>query len=146
MFAKRHAEHGGPIGAAILMGCVCTVALVLYGALVDSNEDLFWALFSFSAVIFMLPYAGMVLAFLKLRFIDPDTVRPFRAPGGLWGAKLLAGICFIILVMTIGLFLYVPGEGLQKSTLYGVVGVLIIGEGLIRWARKTGINYDVRDQ
>ncbi len=146
MFAKRHAGHGGPIGAAILMGCVCTIALVLYGALVNSNEDLFWALFSFSAVIFMLPYAGMVLAFLKLRLSDPDTARPFRVPGGIWGARLMTATCFIILVMTIGLFLYVPGEGLQKSTLYGVVTVLIIGEGLIRWARKTGINHDHRDQ
>ena len=146
MFAKRHAEHGGPIGAAILMGCVCTIALVLYGALASSNEDLFWALFSFSAVIFMLPYAGMVLAFLKLRLSDPDTARPFRVPGGIWGARLMAWTCFIILLMTIGLFLYVPGEGLQQSTLYGVVAVLIIGEGLIRWARKTGIKHDLRDQ
>ena len=119
---------------------------MLYGALASSNEDLFWALFSFSAVIFMLPYAGMVLAFLKLRLSDPDTARPFRVPGGIWGARLMAWTCFIILLMTIGLFLYVPGEGLQQSTLYGVVAVLIIGEGLIRWARKTGIKHDLRDQ
>ena len=119
---------------------------MLYGALAESNEDLFWALFSFSAVIFMLPYAGMVLAFLKLRFSDPDAERPFKAPGGLLGAILLTGTCFIILVMTIGLFLYVPGEGLQASTLYGVISVLIIGEGLIRLARKTGNKNDIRNK
>ncbi|MEP1230415.1 MAG: APC family permease [Litorimonas sp.] len=131
MFAKTHAVHGGPVGAAVLMGFVCTIALVLYGALVSTNEDLFWALFSFSAVIFMLPYIGMVLAFLKLRKIDPDTPRPFRVPGGIWIARILTAVCFLILVMTVFLFLYVPEEGLQKSTLYGVVVVLLMGEGLI---------------
>ncbi len=148
LFAKRHHGHGGPIGAAILMGCVCTIALILYGALAETNEDLFWSLFAFSAVIFMMPYTGMVLAFAKLRQSDPNSPRPFKVPGGLWVARLLAGICALILLTTIILFLYVPGSGddagLQKSTLYGVIVVLIIGEFLIRFARKKNQTYDVK--
>lgn len=136
LFAKKHNEHGGPVGAAFLMGCVCTAALILYGGLAQSNEDLFWSLFSFSAVIFMLPYLGMVLAFAKLRMSEPDTERPFRVRGGKIGAFILAFICAVILLITIALFLYVPGEGLQFSTLYGVIAALIIGEGLIVWARR----------
>ena len=97
-------KQSAPQGAAILMGIVCTAALILYGGLASTNEDLFWSLFSFSAVIFMLPYIGMVLAFAKLRFSEPTAPRPFRVAGGTLGACLLSGICVIILFATIALF------------------------------------------
>ena len=137
-FAYSAENRSAPLGAAILMGVVCTAALILYGGLASTNEDLFWSLFSFSAVIFMLPYIGMVLAFAKLRFSEPTAPRPFRVAGGTTIACVLSGICVIILLATIALFLYVPDEGPQFATLYGVVVVLIVGELLIYRARKTG--------
>jgi len=138
IFAVRGEKHSGPKGAAICMGIVCTLALVLYGGLAESNEDLFWSLFSFSAVIFMLPYIGMVLAFLKLRTSDPDTDRPFTVAGGKPIALLLTALCVFVLVATIFLFLYVPGEGIQQPTLWGVIAVLLVGEILMRIARRQG--------
>lgn len=132
LFAIRHKKHGGPIGAAILMGFVCTCVLLLYGRVATSNADLFWSLFSFSAAIFMLPYLGMVIAFARLRFKDPGMPRPFRAPGGAAAACALAALCAATLLFAIALFLYVPGEGLQKPTLFGVGAVILLGEALIR--------------
>ena len=135
IFGRQHPEHGGPVGAAIMMGLVCTVALIVYGGLASSNADLFWSLFSFSAVIFMLPYIGLVLAFAKLRLLPNDQVDAFRVPGGNFVAMLLSGICALVLILSIVLFLYVPGEGLQKATLWGVIVVLIVGEILMRSSR-----------
>ncbi len=132
LFAIRHKKHGGPIGAAILMGIVCTSVLLLYGRVATSNADLFWSLFSFSAAIFMLPYLLMVIAFARLRFRDRTTPRAFRAPGGAVGACVLAALCATTLLFSIALFLYVPGEGLQKPTVLGVGAVLLFGEVLIR--------------
>ncbi len=132
VFAIRHPKHGGPIGAAILMGIVCTVVLLLYGRVATSNADLFWSLFSFSAAIIMLPYIGMSIAFARLRFKDPAAPRPFSAPGGRLAACILAGLCVITLAFSIVLFIFVPGEGLQMPTLIGVVAVLALGELLIR--------------
>lgn len=132
LFAIRHPRHGGPVGAAILMGLVCTAALLLYGRLATSNSDLFWALFSFSAAIIMLPYIGVAIAFARLRFKDPDAPRPFRAPGGKIVACVLAAMCAITLAFAIALFLYVPEEGLQKPTIIGVIIVIALGEILIR--------------
>ena len=132
IFAIRHPRHGGPVGAAILMGGVCTTVLLLYGRVATSNADLFWTLFSFSAAIFMLPYLGMVIAFARLRFKDRSTPRPFRAPGGMATACLLTALCAATLIFAIALFLFVPGEGLQKPTIIGVAIVLLIGELLIR--------------
>jgi amino acid transporter len=130
----RGERRGGPVGAAISMGIVCSTVLVLYGALSTSIGDLFWSLFSFSAVIFMLPYIAAFAAFVVLRVTDGRTTRPFRAPGGLAGACVLAGLCIATLALSIALFLVDPVEGVQSATVIGVVCALLIGEGLIRWA------------
>lgn len=132
IFGLRHSKHGGPVGAALMMGIVCTIALISYGLMAETNADLFWSLFSFSAVIFMMPYIGMALSFMKLRMKEPDARRPFRVSGGRFGAAILTVLTVTILLMTILLFLYVPEEGLQSSTLIGVIAVLIVGEMLIR--------------
>ena len=132
IWAWRHPGHGGPVGAAVMMGIVCTLVLVLYGRLAQSNEDLFWTLFSFSAVIFMLPYVGMCFAFIALRVKAVNEPRPFKAPGGMPGAVMLAGACILVLCVTMFLFLFTPGEGFQYATLWGVLAVLAIGDVLLR--------------
>lgn len=134
LFALRHPGHGGPVGAAALMGVVCTLVLVIYGRVATTNADLFWGLFSFSAAIFMLPYISVAAAFLRLRFIDADTPRPFRAPGGLVAAAFYATLCMVTLAFAVALFIYVPGDGWQAPTAAGVAIVLLIGEILIRIA------------
>lgn len=133
LFAME-SRRGTPVGAAITMGLVGTAVLLLYGFLAGSQEDLFWSLFAFSAVIFLLPYLGMVLAFLKMRTVDPGHHRPFAIPGGIVAAKFLAYLCFTILALSIVLFVYAPGEGIQWPVLLGAVTLMILGELAIRIA------------
>ena len=127
---------GTPLGSAVLMGAVSTVVLVLYGFLAGSNEDLFWSLFAFSAVIFLLPYQGMFLAFVKMRRVDPDHLRPYKVPGGIGTARALAWVCFAVLAISIVLFVYTPGEGLQLPVALGVIITLLIGEVVIRFSEN----------
>jgi amino acid transporter len=136
IFALEDKKRGTPVGAAVLMGLVSTLALVLYGLMSGSNEDLFWSLFAFSAVIFLLPYEGMLLTFVKMRVTDPDHPRPYRVPGGLAAARLAAWICFAVLALSIVLFMVTPGEGVHWAVVAGVVTTLIIGEVVIRFAEN----------
>ena len=136
VFAIENRKRGTPVGAAVLMGMVSTFALLLYGFLAGSNEDLFWSLFAFSAVIFLLPYEAMLLAFLKMRLTDPHHPRPYRLPGGMGSARAAAWLCFAVLALAIGLFLYTPGEGVEWAVLAGVVVTLAIGEVVIRFAEN----------
>jgi len=136
VFAIENLKRGTPVGAAVLMGVVSTFALLLYGFLAGSNEDLFWSLFAFSAVIFLLPYEAMLLAFLRMRRTDPHHPRPYRLPGGMGSARTAAWICFAILALSIGLFVYTPGEGVEWAVLTGVVVTLAIGEVVIRFAEN----------
>lgn len=136
LFAIESKARGTPIGAPIAMGIVSTIILVLYGLLPGSSGDLFWSLFAFSAVIFLLPYLGMLLAFVKMRKVDPDRPRPFKIPGGLFTARAAAYICFATLALAIVLFIYTPGEGIQWPVLLGAASMLGIGEILIRVAES----------
>ncbi|GAB3312750.1 APC family permease [Haliea atlantica] len=136
VFAVEHPTLGTPVGAAVLMGAVSSTVLILYGWLSVSNEDLFWALFAFSAVIFLLPYLGMLLAFLRLRETDPGHARPWRVPGGAAGAAICTWLCLLVLVLAIALFLYTPEVGVEWAVLAGVVVTLLLGEAVIRRAEK----------
>lgn len=86
VFAKTHATRGTPVGAAMLCSIVGTVFTLGYAALFSltggSIDQVFWNLFAFSSVIFLLPYIVMMLAFGKLRRLDPKRPRPYRVPGG----------------------------------------------------------------
>lgn len=136
IFAIENKSLGTPVGAAVLMGLVSTLVLVLYGFLSGSNEDLFWSLFAFSAVIFLLPYEGMLLAFVRMRIVDADHHRPYRVPGKLGAARLASWTCIAVLALSIVLFMYTPGDGLQLPVLVGVVVTLAIGEVVIRFAEN----------
>ncbi|TWX64865.1 APC family permease [Colwellia demingiae] len=127
-------KHGTPVGASILLGVSASILLILYGVMAGNNEDLFWSLFAFSGVIFMLPYVAVCTAFVKIREthigingkIAEDGT--FRFPGSPKFVKACAYLCAAILMVTITLFIYVPGEGVAWEVLWGAIGVIILGE------------------
>ena len=132
IFAIEHRSLGTPVGAAVMMGIVSTVALLLYGFIAASNADLFWSLFAFSAVIFLIPYVLLVFAFARMRKLDPERIRPYRVPGGDVVATLLSWLCGSLLILALVLFVYTPGEGIQQPVLIGALVVLAVGEITIR--------------
>lgn len=136
IFAMKSKRRGTPVGAAVTMGVVSSVVLLLYGFLVDSDQNLFWSLFSFSGVIFLIPYVAMVLAFFHFRLKAPHHKRPFKIVGGTVVAFFLTLCCVIILIAAITLFLYSPGEGVQWPVLIGVAIILLLGEVAICFSEK----------
>ena len=136
IFAREHPRLGTPVGAAVMMGTVATLAIVLYGVTAKSNSDLFWSLFAFSAAIFLIPYILLVLAFARMRSIDADRPRPYRVPGGDGLGRLFAGVCCLLLCAALVLFLYTPGRGIDAPVLYGFVAVMITGEIVVRVTEK----------
>jgi len=128
---REHPRYGTPVGTAVAMGVLTTLMLLAYGFLATSNEDLFWDLFASSAVLFLLPYLGAVGAFWYARRHDPDRPRPFRVPGGMPFATLITVVCISLLLMTVLLFMYVPGEGFNLLVVSVFVLSILLGEGAI---------------
>jgi len=140
IFSWTHKQHQAPIGAAIMASVISSSILILYGVLANNAEDLFWNLFSFSAIIFLMPYIAMHLAFIKLRLSDGKRYRPFKVPGGFTMGLMLSVLCISILSAAIALFFWVPGNPFDFTLLLQVGGsviiTLIIGEVLVRLGEK----------
>lgn len=138
VFAKLHPVYKTPANAAIITGLITTAVIVIYGFMAVDAEDLFWTLFAFSSVVFLLCYVFMFGAFLKLRKIDADRPRPYRVPGGEFGAWAMSILCLAFIVQAIVFFIYVPGEfdpTYAGSIIGGVLVTFLIGEWLISRGR-----------
>lgn len=114
------------------MGVFGSLVILLYGALAGSNEELFWNLFACSAVMFLLPYAGMVLSFARMRMVDAERERPYRMPVNRATAIVLAGYCAICIGISAIFLMYTPGTGFNWPVTIGVVIVMLLGEITIR--------------
>ena len=137
VFAYEHPRLGTPIGAAAMMGVVSTASLVIYGFIAESNADLFWSLFAFSAAIFFVPYVLLVFAFAKLRSSDADRPRPYRVPGGDGFGNLIAIVCGVALLAALVLLIYTPGIGIDRPVLIGFLTTMLGGEIIIRITEKS---------
>jgi amino acid transporter len=140
LFGKLHPTHRTPASAAIVTGIVSTVVIVIYGLFATTAEDLFWALFAFSSIVFLMPYLLMFAAFAKLRVTEASHPRPYRVPGGSLFARLASTICILFVLQAIVLFVWVPGEPLDTSQavplVVGVILTWIVGDVLIYRAQR----------
>jgi glutamate:GABA antiporter len=129
VFARTHPERGTPVGAAMLCSTVGTVVTVGYAVLFSLTDgavdDLFWNLFAFSSVIFLLPYIVMMLAFRKLRRVDPDRPRPYRVPGGPVVELLVAWVPALLLVVAAVFFVWNPFDFSAEVTGSIVIGLVV---------------------
>ena len=139
VFGKRSKKNDMPTGAALMNGIVATIVVVIGAFLPDSN--LFWSFFALNLVMFLLSYLPIFPAFLKLRKMDPDRERPFKAPGGAVMQKVLAIVPMALIVISV-IFTAVP-LAFDSETLaatlpitIGSVVFLIIGEIIIAVCRK----------
>ena len=136
VFGRLHPVHLTPASAAIITGVVSTVVMIVYGFLAADAEDLFWTLFAFSSIVFLLPYLLLFAAFVRLRMVDRERLRPYRVPGGNNVARFLAAVCAVFILQAIVLFVWVPGEATDwmkaASIGIGVLLTLAVGEWLIQ--------------
>ena len=70
------------------MGAIATAVTIATYALFGNNQGVFWAIFSLSSVVFLLPYVLMFPSLVVLRNKFPDQPRPYTVPGGKVGPWL----------------------------------------------------------
>lgn len=98
VFARKN-EHDAPVGANMQTAILATVALIVYGFMAGSADDLFWTLFAFGNALYFITYLFMLGAFIKLRYSQADATRPYKIPGGklmAWFMALSAGFFIVI--------------------------------------------------
>lgn len=139
VFAKENPKNDMPVGASIVNGVIASILVV--AAPFIPNENIFWAFFSLNVVALLLSYIMMFPAFLKLRKIDPNAVRPFKIPGPNWLMKIMTFVPMILLIITL-IFSIVPLDSSSAEmnakipVLIGTILAFVIGEIVIRYSAK----------
>jgi glutamate:GABA antiporter len=155
-FGRLHRQFKTPMSSAILCGLIASIVVLVYGVIAKTAEDLFWTIFAFSSVVFLLPYLLLFLAFLKLRWAQDHrsgskqharkTRGGYRVPGNFAIALVISVICMLFIVQAIVFFVFKPGAfnaQYATSVIVGVLSTLLVGEVLLRFAKK---NQDTRAQ
>ena len=89
-----------------LMGIIATILIVVNYAISEDANDVFWTILSFSMLIFLIPYAFVFPAYLKLHYFDKQVKRAYKVPGGAIGAWICAILCFVFIVAAIFLLFF----------------------------------------
>ncbi len=134
---REHPVHRTPVAALVTTGVISTAVLIVSALFIDTQDNLFFAIFAASSVIFLMPYLLMFPAVVVLRRKDPDTPRPFRVPGGEWVVLACATITTLVIAASILLFVWpevpsAPAEWSYTGPLLGIaVAALLAGEVII---------------
>lgn len=127
-------KKGAPLGSAVIIGIVSTVVIIVYGLLASfvggTASDLFWTLFSFTSLIFLMPFILCFSAFIKLRKIDKETKRAYRFPGPDWFGIIVSRFCQLVILFTMMLFFWVPGQPMDWVSAIALGIGFLIGLGL----------------
>lgn len=87
----RENAAGIPVASLIVQGIGGTVFSLLF-LLVPDVSTSYWMLSAVTAQIVIIMYSLMFAAVIRLRYTQPDVVRPYRIPGGMIGVWLAGGI------------------------------------------------------
>jgi len=145
VFGHINRRFGTPDYAFVLMAALATALTVVNYALFGGNEQIFWTIFSLSSVAFMAPYTLMFPALLVLRRTFPDVPRPYRVPGGRFGAWLAVVLAESFVVLGLVLFLTVIPTGQSRVTYTAIVaggGVVTLLVGIWLSRRRTPATTD----
>lgn len=137
LLGREHPTRRTPVAAFLITGVISTAVLIITALFINTQNELFFAIFAASSVIFLMPYLLMFPAVVVLRRKDPDRPRPFKVPGGELTLIVLATITTLIIAGGILLFIWpeipnAPEEWAYTGPLLGVVvAALLVGEVIV---------------
>ncbi len=136
VFGKMHTANQVPMGALLITGTVGTIIAIAYGLVARSAMELFWTLFSFTNIIFLIPYIINFQAYLKLKREKGRVKGAYHMFGPSMVGTVFARVEQLVLILTIAVILFTPGKPLDITACLGLfLGtslVLLLGEYFIR--------------
>ena len=139
-------KNGSPYGSNMLTGVISTVALVIYGFMAGSADDLFWSLFSFANFLLFITYFFFFISFVRLRTLEPTVRRPFKVPGGKGVAMIVAFVPSVILLVACLLFVFpdilvgvIDWEYSSPTIIAIVLSLLLIEYSISKLSKKQAV-------
>jgi amino acid transporter len=119
---KRHV----PVAMLIAQGILGSFFALMF-LFIPSVNTSYWMLSALTTQLTVLMYLLMLAAAIRLRYTEPDTIRPYRIPGGRYlGMWLVAGLG--IIGSAFGLIIgFVPPAGITSWSLPVYAGAMLAG-------------------
>ena len=106
-------EHGMPTRILVIQGAISSL-LALVVLFMPTISGAFWIMSALTAQLYMIMYLFMFAAAIKLRYSQPDKVRPYRVPGGKAGMWIISGIAFLTALFAIVVG-FIPTAGVRAA-------------------------------
>jgi putative glutamate/gamma-aminobutyrate antiporter len=117
--------HGMPVPILLLQGFIVTLLCLAFTVL-PSVESAYQILSQISNIMFLLMYLVMYVAAIRLRYTQPDKMRPFSIPGGNVGMWLVGSIGLIGALIA-GALSFIPPSQISTGSPQVYIGLLVVG-------------------
>ncbi len=109
----------------LVQGAVVTL-LTFVLTLLPSVQSAYQILNQLATVIYLIAVIAVYVSALRLRYTQPDKLRPFKIPGGNWGIWIvsLIGISGALLALLVS---FIPPSQISTGSPVIYVGILIVG-------------------
>ncbi|MEF2736222.1 MAG: APC family permease [Bifidobacterium choerinum] len=125
-FLQNNNKHGMP--SRLMYTQMALMTIIAFIVFLLPNVEGFVALITQAITILYLSYyVLMFVAFLRLRYQQPNRPRGFRVPGGMAGAWIVAGIGILVSVFGIVLAFYPPAQLSAEVGSGATYDLIIIG-------------------
>lgn len=126
MFNKTN-RHGAPVAVLVTQALIGSVISLLYVFLPSVNQA-YWILSAMTVELLCIVYVLVFAALIRLRYSQPDTVRPFTIPGGKAGVWVVGGLGLVgvVFAFIVGLM---PPSFFANGLLY--IGAVLLGTFLL---------------
>jgi len=124
LLQKTNAQ-GIPVSILLLQGVVVTALCVAFTVL-PSVESAYQILSQMATIIYLLMYVIMYVAAIRLRYSQPQKVRPFKIPGGNAGMWIVGviGLAGALLALALS---FIPPPQIKTGSPVVYIGSLLIG-------------------
>jgi amino acid transporter len=118
-------NQGIPVSILLLQGVVVTALCVAFTVL-PSVESAYQILSQMATIIYLLMYVIMYVAAIRLRYSQPQKVRPFKIPGGNLGMWVVGviGLAGALLALSLS---FIPPPQIKTGSPVVYIGILLIG-------------------
>ncbi|MDE5640825.1 MAG: APC family permease, partial [Bifidobacterium castoris] len=125
-FLQNNNKHGMP--SRLMYTQMALMTVIAFIVFLLPNVEGFVALITQAiTILYLAYYVLMFIAFLRLRYQQPNRPRGFRVPGGMAGAWIVAGIGIIASVFGIVLAFYPPAQLKAEVGSGATYDLIIIG-------------------
>ena len=117
--------HGIPTNILFLQGLIVTILCTAFTVL-PSIQSAYQILSQMAVIIYLLMCIIMYAAAIRLRYTQPDKVRPFRIPGGNYGMWAISTVGLVGALVALA-FSFIPPNQISTGSPVVYIGILVVG-------------------